>query len=120
MQKRRAFLLVELIGTTAIILLAASIAWYAITQYAVVREEIDLRRSVRLAAQAEIARLLAFAPGTTSSLGADVSLSVTTTPGQGAWSGLERVAVRATGQTRRGRSIQIELAVFRVPMRGAQ
>ena len=102
------------------VLLAAAIAWYALSQYAVVREEIDLRRTLRLAAQAEIARLQAFAPTSAAPANANVNLTVSTTSGEGAWTGLERVSVTAAGQTRRGRAVQIELAVYRVPMQGAQ
>ncbi|MBL8879578.1 MAG: hypothetical protein JNG88_10710 [Phycisphaerales bacterium] len=120
MRTHRAFLLVEVIGASAIVMLAAAITWYALTQYAVVRDEIDLRRSVRLAALAEIARQQAFAPASAAAVETSIDVSVTIQPGVGAWSGLERVAVRAVGRTRRGRLVESQLAVYRVPMRGAE
>lgn len=118
-RERRAFLLIEVIGATAIVILAAAIIWYGMDQYAVVRDEIDLRRSLRLVAQSELARLAVsdatVAPSAMGGAPPGITLQVTQSAADGEWRGFEKLAVRASATSRRGRPVVIELAVFRRP-----
>lgn len=118
--RRAGSALIELIAASGIILLAVFITWYGMDSYAQMRDEVDLRRSLRLAARTELARLAVGAPADSvlSDPAMQRSVQVTHTPLAEPWGALRVTTVRVSQVSRRGRTVAVELSAVLPPSGG--
>lgn len=112
--RKRGLMIAELVAASGILVLAVMITWFGMDLYAQVRDEIDLRRSLRLVADAELARIAAGAPpaGVSGDAAAPWRVQVNRSPVTGAWGDLRVTTVSVSGVSRRGRIVAVELSAI--------
>jgi len=106
----------EVLGGIVIVMIAAGLLYQMSTAYLRAREVLMLERTLRLAAQAELERYRAGTrvgtPPPKEVLPAGVTLTATTQPGSGVWSGMIRVTVTASGQDHRQRPHHVAVSGY--------
>jgi hypothetical protein len=119
----RGFLLLDALGSLALVALLLAAFAAATTQLTQAARDADSRRMLTLAAEAELNRLRvgAESPATApdeSGSGTGITLETTRTRGTGAWAGFTLVRVVAHQSASHGRMIRVELAAY-LPAREA-
>lgn len=117
---QRGFLVTELVIAIAltVVLLAAFAA--STVHYAAARRQNDTRRTLRMAAAAELERVragiteivLGEATGTPAAVPGEIGLVTTATPGEGDWAGLTRVEVVASKRMAGEKLLKVTLITY--------
>lgn len=117
---RRGFLVTELVIGIALTIVLLAVFAASTLHYAAARKQNDVRRTLRMAAAAELERIRAgiveIVPGevtgTSAATPGEIGLVTTTTTGQGDWSGLTRVQVVASKRMVGGRLLKVALVTY--------